>query len=110
MTTGYINGSSGSHRYVRWNRKDSGEDYTETEVYAEDGDSKQRRLTPFEKFTLDLSHDEKMVKELALGKRIGFYQVRGELGNGNFSQVKLGIHSLTKGRLRGLGHFLGGEG
>ncbi|XP_042311425.1 serine/threonine-protein kinase NIM1 isoform X1 [Sceloporus undulatus] len=96
MTTGHINGGLGSHRYVKWNREDSGEDYTTSEVYADDGQGRQRRLTPFEKLTLDMSRDEKVVKELTLGKRIGFYRIRGEIGSGNFSQVKLGIHSLTK--------------
>ncbi|KAJ7335018.1 hypothetical protein JRQ81_012959 [Phrynocephalus forsythii] len=96
MTTGHHNGSLGSHRYVRWNREDSGEDYTKSEVYAEDKQGRQRRLTPFEKLTLDMSQDEKVVKELTLGKRIGFYRIRGEIGSGNFSKVKLGIHSLTK--------------
>ncbi|XP_066474524.1 serine/threonine-protein kinase NIM1 [Tiliqua scincoides] len=96
MTTGYINGVLGNHRYVRWNREDSGEDYTKSEVYAEDEQGRQHRLTPFEKFTLDMTQDEKVVKELTLGKRIGFYRIRGEIGSGNFSQVKLGIHSLTK--------------
>ena len=46
----------------------------------------------------DMSQDEKVVREITLGKRIGFYRIRGEIGSGNFSQVKLGIHSLTKGR------------
>ncbi|KAK6021794.1 hypothetical protein OSTOST_12528 [Ostertagia ostertagi] len=36
-------------------------------------------------------------KEVALGKRIGFYRLGKELGAGNFSKVKLGIHVLTKG-------------
>ncbi|VDM73691.1 unnamed protein product, partial [Strongylus vulgaris] len=35
-------------------------------------------------------------KEVALGKRIGFYRLGKELGAGNFSKVKLGIHVLTK--------------
>nr|XP_028603759.1 serine/threonine-protein kinase NIM1 isoform X1 [Podarcis muralis]XP_028603760.1 serine/threonine-protein kinase NIM1 isoform X1 [Podarcis muralis]XP_028603761.1 serine/threonine-protein kinase NIM1 isoform X1 [Podarcis muralis] len=96
MTTGYANGGLGSHRYVRWNREDSAEDYTKSEVYAEDEQGRQRRLTPLEKLTLDMSQDEKVVKELTLGKRIGFYRIRGEIGSGNFSQVKLGIHALTK--------------
>lgn len=32
-----------------------------------------------------------------MGRRIGFYKIRGEIGCGNFSHVKLGIHALTKG-------------
>lgn len=38
-----------------------------------------------------------MVRELTVGRRIGFYKIRGEIGCGNFSHVKLGIHALTKG-------------
>ncbi|KAH1168523.1 serine/threonine-protein kinase NIM1 [Mauremys mutica] len=97
MTTSYLNGGGlGNHRYARWNREDSGEDYGRAECYGEDEEGRKRRLTPFEKLTQDMSQDEKVVKELTLGKRIGFYRVRGEIGSGNFSQVKLGIHSLTK--------------
>lgn len=33
-----------------------------------------------------------------MGRRIGFYKIRGEIGCGNFSHVKLGIHALTKGK------------
>lgn len=39
-----------------------------------------------------------MVHELAVGRRIAFYKMNGELGCGNFSRVKLGIHALTKGK------------
>ncbi|XP_064424544.1 serine/threonine-protein kinase NIM1-like [Latimeria chalumnae] len=55
-----------------------------------------RRLTPLERVAYEKLHDEKVIKEITLGKRIGFYQIRGEIGRGNFSQVKLGIHTLTK--------------
>lgn len=58
----------------------------------------ERRLTPYEKLSLDLTQDQQIMKEITLGRRIGFYRIRGELGSGNFSQVKLGIHVLTKGR------------
>ncbi|KAK1157032.1 serine/threonine-protein kinase NIM1 [Acipenser oxyrinchus oxyrinchus] len=56
----------------------------------------QVKLTPFEKVTSDMVHNEKVVEEITLGRRMGFYQIRGEIGSGNFSQVKLGIHVLTK--------------
>lgn len=99
MTTGFVNGGGlGKHRYARWNREDSGEDYGREECCGGDEEGRQQRLTPLEKLMQDMSHNEKVVKELTLGKRIGFYRVRGEIGSGNFSQVKLGIHSLTKGR------------
>ncbi|XP_019387565.1 PREDICTED: serine/threonine-protein kinase NIM1 [Crocodylus porosus] len=97
MTTGYMNGGGlGKQRYARWDREDSMEDLARTERYGEDEEGRQQRLTPFEKLTQDMIQNEKVVKELTLGKRIGFYRVRGEIGSGNFSQVKLGIHSLTK--------------
>ncbi|XP_072272764.1 serine/threonine-protein kinase NIM1 [Pyxicephalus adspersus] len=98
MTAMYVNGG-GNQRYARWNRQDSLEDYTRSDGNVQDGDGKQRKMTPFEKLTHDMSHDEKTVKELTLGKRIGFYRLRGEIGSGNFSQVKLGIHVLTKERV-----------
>lgn len=54
------------------------------------------KLSPFEKLTRDLTEDERCAKELALGKRIGFYRLRSDLGNGNFAQVKLGMHCLAR--------------
>lgn len=36
---------------------------------------------------------------MTLGKRIGLYKFRGELGTGNFSRVKLGFHQLAHGNL-----------
>ncbi|NXN10834.1 NIM1 kinase, partial [Indicator maculatus] len=97
MTTGYVNGGGlGKQRYSRWHREDSGDDDEHPECYGGDEESRQHRLSPFEKLMQDMSQNEKVVKELTLGKRIGFYRVKGEIGSGNFSQVKLGIHSLTK--------------
>ena len=61
------------------------------------GDVVERKLTAYERLSNDLNNDQKHLKELTLGKRIGFYRIRGELGTGNFSQVKMGIHCLTKG-------------
>ncbi|XP_078280023.1 serine/threonine-protein kinase NIM1-like [Rhinoraja longicauda] len=46
-----------------------------------------------------MRNNEKVKSELILGKRVGFYQLRGEIGIGNFSKVKLGIHCLTKERV-----------
>ncbi|KAE9551590.1 hypothetical protein FO519_005197 [Halicephalobus sp. NKZ332] len=43
-----------------------------------------------------LETDPNVQREVALGKRIGFYRLGKELGAGNFSKVKLGIHCLTK--------------
>ena len=58
---------------------------------------KEKKLTPYEKVCSDVNGDERYLKELALGRRIGFYRIRGELGIGNFSRVKMGVHVLTKG-------------
>uniref|UniRef100_UPI00398ED5DF serine/threonine-protein kinase NIM1 n=1 Tax=Pristiophorus japonicus TaxID=55135 RepID=UPI00398ED5DF len=97
MTAVYANGGTMvNHRYARWSRQSSAEDYPRAEVYEEDEDGQPRRLTPLEKLSHEIAHDERTIKEVMLGKRIGFYRVRGEIGSGNFSQVKLGVHSLTK--------------
>ena len=60
--------------------------------------ARERRNTAYQRLSHDLSNDQRCLKEITLGKRIGFYRIRGELGTGNFSQVKMGIHALTKGR------------
>ena len=70
-----------------------------TESDPEDAKHRERRITAYERLSHDLSNDKRCIKEITLGKRIGFYRIRGELGTGNFSQVKLGIHALTKGTL-----------
>ena len=65
----------------------------------EDGEEPtKRKSTPYERLSFDLSNDQRCLKEITLGKRIGFYRIRGELGSGNFSQVKMGIHALVKGK------------
>ncbi|XP_077981363.1 serine/threonine-protein kinase NIM1-like [Glandiceps talaboti] len=80
-------------------------DNTTTSVHSEPSqpgengsitEPRQRRLTAYERLSHDLSNDQRVIKEITLGKRIGFYRIRGELGSGNFSQVKMGIHALTK--------------
>lgn len=62
----------------------------------EGAERQQRKSTPYERLSFDLSNDQRCLKEITLGKRIGFYRIRGELGSGNFSQVKMGIHALVK--------------
>ncbi|XP_053333972.1 LOW QUALITY PROTEIN: serine/threonine-protein kinase NIM1 [Clarias gariepinus] len=65
---------------------------------AEEEDS-SRRLTPLQKLMLDMCHNEKTIKELNVGKRVGFYKVCGDIGCGNFSKVKLAFHALTKDKV-----------
>lgn len=60
-------------------------------------EAERRRQTPFERVVYDMVHNERIVNELRLGRRVGFYELRGEIGQGNFSSVRLGIHALTKG-------------
>lgn len=54
--------------------------------------------TAFGKACYDLTHSERVMNDLAFGRRVGLYELRGEIGSGNFSQVKFGIHDLTKGK------------
>ncbi|XP_062372478.1 serine/threonine-protein kinase NIM1 [Sardina pilchardus] len=84
-----------SQRYARWSRQDSSDICTDDEG----GGGPPRRLSPLEKLNLDMCQDERVVRELTVGRRIGFYKVRGEIGCGNFSHVKLGIHALTKDKV-----------
>ncbi len=56
-----------------------------------------KRRSPYERITYDLESDHKVKQEVRLGKRVGFYKLRGQLGTGNFAKVKLGIHLLTTG-------------
>lgn len=60
-------------------------------------EAERMRQSPFERLVYDMAHNEKVVNDLMLGRRVGFYELRGEIGQGNFSTVKLGIHALTKG-------------
>ncbi|WKY05338.1 hypothetical protein Q1695_005946 [Nippostrongylus brasiliensis] len=54
------------------------------------------QMTIYDRTLHMLAVDPIYQKEVALGKRIGFYRLGKELGAGNFSKVKLGIHVLTK--------------
>ncbi|XP_039259012.2 serine/threonine-protein kinase NIM1-like [Styela clava] len=56
-------------------------------------------LSPFEKLVQALNYDHRIKLELSYGKRIGFYSLKGDIGTGNFSRVKIGTHSLTKERV-----------
>ncbi|KAK2835561.1 hypothetical protein Q5P01_016045 [Channa striata] len=62
-------------------------------------EAERMRQTPFERVIYDMAHNEKMISDLMVGRRVSFYELRGEIGKGNFSTVKLGIHALTKERV-----------
>lgn len=57
-----------------------------------------RMRTPYERVLHSLEHDTTWQKEITYGRRIGFYRFKGDIGFGNFSQVKFAIHVLTKGK------------
>ena len=59
--------------------------------------SNQKVVSPYEQQLHQLEHDPRTNKEVLLGKRVRFYQIKGTLGTGNFSKVRLGVHLLTKG-------------
>lgn len=63
------------------------------------GDLAVTQLTAFGKALHDLTHSERVIDNLTFGKRVALYELRGEIGSGNFSRVRLGIHDLTKGKL-----------
>ena len=58
------------------------------------------QVSPYSRLINQLRNDERLMKELTLGKRVGLYRFYGDLGTGNFSQVKLGVHQLTNGECR----------
>lgn len=62
---------------------------------TEDEESLQR--TTFGKAVFNMTHSERVMDDLTCGRRVGFYELKGQIGSGNFSQVRLGIHDLTKG-------------
>ncbi|XP_068175245.1 serine/threonine-protein kinase NIM1 [Antennarius striatus] len=61
--------------------------------------AERMKQSPFDRLVYDMAHNEKIVNDLMLGRRVGFYELRGEIGQGNFSTVRLGIHALTKERV-----------
>ena len=54
--------------------------------------------TLYDHLNREVERDSKAKKEVIQNKRIGFYRLRTQIGAGNFSKVKLGIHLLTNGR------------
>ncbi|KAK7143430.1 hypothetical protein R3I93_014553 [Phoxinus phoxinus] len=72
---------------------------TDSSEKEEEEEDPSKRLTPLEKLTLEMCKDKETIKELMVGRRVGFYKVRGQIGCGNFSKVKLAIHALTKDKV-----------
>ncbi|XP_045104997.1 serine/threonine-protein kinase NIM1-like isoform X3 [Portunus trituberculatus] len=55
--------------------------------------------SPYDRVLYGLHHDPRWLKEVTLGRRVGFYRFRGELGQGNFSTVRLALHQLTRDKV-----------
>lgn len=51
----------------------------------------------YEQFVWSLDNDPKWQAQKNQTRAIGYYKLYGELGSGNFSKVKLGVHMLTRG-------------
>lgn len=48
---------------------------------------------------LEEEKDPRVQEEIEKRKRVGLYQIKCQLGVGNFSKVKLAVHMLTKGEM-----------
>jgi len=55
-----------------------------------------RQASSYGKLVELMAQEPSYQRDVTLGKRIGFYKMGKELGSGNFSKVKLGLHLLTK--------------
>ena len=88
---------SGVHKNDRNVENEESATSSEEKSTSEVKEVHQHQSTQYEKLCEELSHDERCIKELTLGKRIGFYRIRNDIGSGNFAKVKLGFHCLVKG-------------
>ncbi|KAF2362865.1 Protein kinase domain [Trinorchestia longiramus] len=58
-----------------------------------------KELGAYERCLYSQTHDPRWQKEALLGRRVGLYRFRGELGQGNFSTVRLAFHQLTRDKV-----------
>ncbi|KAI1904938.1 hypothetical protein AGOR_G00010830 [Albula goreensis] len=91
MTAAYMNRESALVGYSHTHRRCQ----ASSDHRKDEGGQPPRPLTPLQRVNLAMCQDEKTIRELAIGRRLGLYKVRGEIGSGNFATVKLGIHVLT---------------
>jgi hypothetical protein len=69
-----------------------------TDVNVSFAKDEKKNLTPYGKLLYDSYHDARFKAEENAGRRIGFYRIHKDIGWGNFSLVKLGVHLLAKGK------------
>jgi hypothetical protein len=67
-------------------------------VYVSFAKDEKKNLTPYEKLLYDSQYDQRFKDEEIAGRRIGFYRIYNDIGLGNFSRVKLGVHLLARGK------------
>ncbi|ESO12845.1 hypothetical protein HELRODRAFT_132363, partial [Helobdella robusta] len=53
----------------------------------------------YERLSYESLHNQQCMKDIVLGRRIGFYRLKEQIGSGNFSQVRLGTHLLTHNKV-----------
>jgi len=69
-----------------------------TDVNVSFAKDEKKNLTPYGKLLYDSYYDARFKAEENAGRRIGFYRIIKDIGLGNFSLVKLGVHLLAKGK------------
>jgi hypothetical protein len=81
-------------------REDSsfGSDGSAPNVYVSFAKDEKKNLTPYEKLLYDSEYDPRIRAEENAERRIGFYRLYKDIGLGNFSRVKLGVHILARGK------------
>ena len=52
----------------------------------------------FDEFMKELETNRGYVRDVNLMRRVNLYRMRGELGTGNFSIVKMAVHEITDGK------------
>lgn len=62
----------------------------------DDERSQVNNKTKFERLLFNIRNNPGYSKQATLGRLIGFYNIGSEIGIGNFSQVRLGLHLLTQ--------------
>ncbi|XP_054162362.1 serine/threonine-protein kinase NIM1-like [Oppia nitens] len=71
-------------------------DLIDTDVKCNKSESNGVKLTPYESVIKSLESNDVWMRDITLGRRVGFYLFKGDVGSGNFSRVKVAHHSLTK--------------
>lgn len=79
--------------------KENSSDENSTSACVTFTKDEKERLTPYEKLLYESEYDARVHAEEKAGRRIGFYRLRGNIGLGNFSKVKLAVHLLARGKI-----------